>query len=42
MHIDWFVVVGLTIAFVFAGYSLWLTGKGKDEKGDEIDKSISR
>ena len=32
MHIDWFIVLIFAIAFVFAGYAIWLTGKGKDEK----------
>lgn len=32
MHIDWFIVVSLAITFVLAGYALWLSGKGPQEK----------
>ena len=32
MHIDWFIVAMLAVAFLFGGYSLWLTGKGNEEK----------
>ena len=45
MHIDWFIVLMLTVAFVFGGYSLWLTGKENDEKPsaqrEEADRSAS-
>ena len=44
MHVDWFIVVGLTITFVFAGYALWLNGK--DDKPpaerEDAEKSTSR
>ena len=32
MHIDWFLVLIFTVAFIFAGWSLWLTGRRKVEK----------
>ena len=37
MHIDWFVVFVLAIAFVFAGYALWLNGKGDKPPADRED-----
>jgi hypothetical protein len=37
MQIDWFIVYVLAIAILFGWWSLWLTGKGKDEKRPEND-----
>jgi len=32
MHIDWFIVLVVTIGSILSGYALWLSGKGNDEK----------
>jgi len=45
MHIDWFIVVSLTITFVIAGYALWLDGKNDETRptdSQEAEKPTSR
>ena len=37
MHVDWFIVVSLTITFVLAGYALWLNGKDDKPPSDRED-----
>ena len=46
MHIDWFIVLVVTIGSIMSGYALWLSGKGKEEKrpedAGEAEKPASR